>query len=381
MKIVADENIPFVREAFGSLGEVTLQSGRLLMAEDLTDAELLFVRSVTKVGAALLDGTPVRFVGSATAGIDHVDLDYVTRRGLGFASAPGSNADSVGEYMAAAWLTVAVRKGVRLAGLRVGIIGAGNTGSRAEAKARALGMTPVLNDPPLARATGDPKYRPLDELFSCDIITCHTPLTTDGPDATHHMVNDAFFERLKPGAWFCNAGRGEVVDTPALLHAITSGRLGAVILDVWEQEPRVDAGLLEKVDIATPHVAGYSYDGKVRGTEMVYAAACRFLGVEPRWTMQAALPPPEVDRITIDATGRTDEGVLHEIVSRLCPVERDDEALRQAVARTPEERGRLFDRLRKEYPQRREFTTARVRLDGALDALRNKVQALGFTLE
>ena len=399
LKIVADENIPFAREAFGTLGEVTLRPGRSLTAAQAAGAELLFVRSVTKVNAALLDGTRVRFVGSATAGTDHVDLDYVARRGLGFASAPGSNANSVGEYMAAAWLTIAARRGARLDGLRVGIIGAGNTGSRVEEKARALGMAPVLNDPPLARQTGDPKYRPLGELFACDIVTCHTPLTHEGPDATYHLADDEFFERLKPGAWFCNAGRGQVVDTTALLNAIDSGRLGAVVLDVWEQEPRVSARLLEKVTVATPHVAGYSYDGKVRGTEMVYAAACRFLGVEPRWTMQAALPPNS-NLIKVSATGRapeaayatkrsfvqatrsvaTDEGALHEIVSQLCPVERDDEALRQAITLTPDERGTLFDRLRKEYPQRREFPTARVRLEGASDALRAKVRALGFRL-
>jgi erythronate-4-phosphate dehydrogenase len=380
MKIIADENIPFAREAFGTLGEVTLWPGRALTAAHVADAELLFVRSVTRVNAALLDGTGVRFVGSATAGIDHVDLDYVARCALGFASAPGSNANSVGEYMAAAWLAAAVRKGIRLDGLRVGIIGAGHTGSRTEQKARALGMTPVLNDPPLARQTGDPNYRPLDELFGCDIITCHTPLTVDGPDPTYHMVNQAFFEQMKPGAWFCNAGRGEVVDSTSLLSTIDSGRLGAVILDVWEEEPRIDAGALEKVSIATPHVAGYSYDGKVRGTEMVYTAACRFLDVEPRWTMRDALRPPDVGPIETHAGGRTDEGVLHGIVSRLCPVERDDEALRQAIALTADERGMLFDRLRKEYSQRREFPTARVRLDGASDTLRAKVRALGFRL-
>jgi erythronate-4-phosphate dehydrogenase len=381
MKIIADENIPFAREAFGTLGEVTLLAGRSMTAEHVADADVVFVRSVTTVDAALLDGTRVRFVGSATAGVDHVDLQYIARRGIGFASAPGSNANSVGEYMSAAWLGVAVRKGVRLDGLRVGIIGAGNTGSRVEQKARALGMTPVLNDPPLARTTGDARYRPLDEALACDIVTCHTPLTHEGPDATYHLVDESFLSRLNPGAWLCSAGRGEVVDTAALLTAMKTGALGAVIVDVWEEEPAIDAALLEAMDVATPHIAGYSYDGKVNGTAMVYAAACRSFGVEPRWDAEAALPRAEVERVELDPAGRSDEQVLHELVSCVYPIERDDEALRRTVGMTPEARGREFDRLRKEYPHRREFHNTRVTLIGASDALRAKVRALGFRLD
>jgi erythronate-4-phosphate dehydrogenase len=381
VRIVADENIPFAREAFGTLGHVTLARGRVLSAGQVAGADLLFVRSVTSVGAALLDGSPVRFVGSATAGTDHVDIEYLERRGIAFAAAPGSNANSVGEYMAAAWLAVATRKGVRLDGLTVGIIGAGHTGSAAEAKTRALGMRPVLNDPPLARKTGDPKYRPLDEVLCCDIITCHTPLTRDGPDPTYHLAGEAFFARVKPGAWFCNAGRGEVADSAALRAAIDSGRLGAAILDVWEEEPRIDPDLLQKVDIGTPHIAGYSYDGKVNGTAMVYEAACEFLGVEPAWGAREALPAPAVEHLDVNAAGRPDEEVLHDIVSRVYSVERDDEALRRTVAMAPAERAGEFDRLRKDYPRRREFHTARVRLAGASDALRAKAAGLGFRVE
>jgi len=381
MKIIADENIPFAREAFDTLGEVTLAAGRALSAEHVAGTDLLFVRSITQVNAALLDGSHVRFVGSATAGTDHVDAEYLDRRGIGFAAAPGCNANSVGEYMAAAWLALAVRTGVRLEGRTVGIVGAGHTGSAAERKARALGIVPVLNDPPLVRETGDAKYRPLDEIFECDIVTCHTPLTYDGPDPTYHLAGAGFFGRIKGGSWFCNAGRGEVVDSAAVHEAIDGGRLGGVVLDVWEGEPAIDGELLKKVDVGTPHIAGYSYDGKVNGTTMVYEAACRFLGIEPQWNPEDAMPTPEMPEVHLDATGREDEAVLHELVARVYPIERDDETLRATADLAANERGRTFDRLRKEYPRRREFGHTRVRLDGASDSLRAKAHALGFVVE
>ncbi len=381
MKIIADENIPFAREAFGTLGEVTLVAGRALSAEHVAGADVLFVRSVTPVNASLLDGSHVRFVGSATAGTDHVDAEYIERRGVGFAAAPGCNANSVGEYMAAAWLALAVRNGARIEGRAVGIVGAGHTGSAAERKARALGMVPVLNDPPLARATGDAKYRPLDEVLECDIVTCHTPLTYDGPDPTYHLAGADSFGHMKGGAWFCNAGRGEVVDSASLHKAIDGGRLGAVVLDVWEGEPAIDGELLKKVDVGTPHIAGYSYDGKVNGTTMVYNAACRFFGVEPQWSAEDAMPEPEMPEVHLDATGRDDEPVLHELVARVYSIERNDEALRATAHLADDERGRAFDRLRKEYPRRREFGHMRVRLDGASDSLRAKAHGLGFVVE
>ena len=381
MKIIADENIPFAREAFGTLGEVTLVAGRSLAARRVAEADLLFVRSVTPVNAALLDASRVRFVGSATAGTDHVDAEYLARRGIGFAAAPGCNANSVGEYMAAAWLALAVRKGLRLEGRTVGIVGAGHTGSAAEQKARALGIMPVLNDPPLARETGDAKYRPLDEALACDIVTCHTPLTYDGPDPTYHLAGADFFARMKGDVWLCNAGRGEVVDSAALLEVIDGGRLGAAILDVWEGEPAIDGELLKKVDVGTPHIAGYSYDGKVNGTTMVYNAACRFLGVEPRWSAHKATPQADMGEIGVSAAGRDDEHVLHELVARVYSIERDDGALRPAADLALEERGRTFDRLRKEYRRRREFRHTRVRLDGASESLRAKAHGLGFVVE
>jgi erythronate-4-phosphate dehydrogenase len=363
--ILADENIPFAREAFGTLGEVRLAHGRRIAHADLADVDLLVVRSITRVDAALVAGTRVRFVGTATSGADHVDAADLERLGIAFYAALGCNANAVAEYMAAAWLTLAKLRGEALAGRRVGVIGVGHVGSLVVQKARALGMEPVPNDPPKARETGSAAYRPLHDLFDCDIVTCHTPLTFDGPDPTYRLIGEPFFERLKPGAWFCNAGRGEVVHEAALHKALDEKCLDAVVLDVWDREPEIDGRLLARVDIGTPHIAGYSLEGKLNGTAMVYRAACEFLGVEPAWRSETALPPrppglplagfAEGDT-SLAGLDRRGTSALADTVAAVYPILRDDEALRKTVAMSEAERGKAFDLLRKTYPTRREFS-------------------------
>jgi erythronate-4-phosphate dehydrogenase len=320
----------------------------------------------------------VRFVGTATAGVDHVSEADLGQFGITFAAAHGCNANAVAEYMATAWLAVAARRGESLRGKRVGVIGVGHVGSLVAEKARALGMVPVLNDPPLARQTGNPAYRPLDELPDCDIVTCHTPLTVDGPDPTYRLVADRFFSALKPGAWFCNAGRGEVVDESALRRAIDRGVVGAAVLDVWDHEPAIDAHLLARVDVATPHVAGYSLEGKLNGTRLVYEAACRFLGAPPAWDALKAAPPPEVPRIEIDVAGRGEVDVLAEIAARVYAIASDDEVLRATSGMPSVERGREFDRLRKTYTYRREFRNTTVLVRGGSAELLATISGLGF---
>jgi erythronate-4-phosphate dehydrogenase len=364
--ILIDENVPFAREAFGALGEVRLKQGRQISGADLADVDLLVVRSITRVDAALVARTRVRFVGTATSGIDHVAVSDLERLGIAFYAALGCNANAVSEYMAAAWLTLAASRGEALAGRRIGVIGVGHVGSLVAEKARILGMVPVLNDPPKARETGSDRYRPLDELLDCDIVTCHTPLTSDGPDPTIHLIDDAFLSRLKHGAWLCNAGRGGVVDEEALHRALDARRLGAVVLDVWDREPAIDGRLLARVDIGTPHIAGYSLEGKLNGTGMVYEAACRFLGVEPSWKLGIAMPPrpPGLPLRGFASPGEhafrnlDREGVsaLASAVAAVYPILRDHAALKQTAEMDAAERGKAFDLLRKTYPVRREFS-------------------------
>jgi erythronate-4-phosphate dehydrogenase len=363
--ILADENIPFAREAFGTLGEVRLKHGRHIAHADLADVDLLIVRSITRVDAALLAGTRVQFVGTATSGSDHVEVADLERLGIAFHAALGCNAKAVAEYMAAAWLTLAKLRGETLAGRRVGVIGVGHVGSLVVEKARALGMETVLNDPPKARESGRDHYRPLHDLFDCDIITCHTPLTFDGPDPTYRLIGEAFFSRLKPGAWFCNAGRGEVVHEGALHQALDGKCLDAVVLDVWDREPEIDGRLLARVDIGTPHIAGYSLEGKLNGTAMVYRAACAFLGVEPAWSAASAAPPRPAG-LPLPGFGDGESALRHldragisalaDTVMAFYPILRDDEALRKTVGMSAAERGKAFDLLRKAYPVRREFS-------------------------
>ncbi|NIA16305.1 MAG: 4-phosphoerythronate dehydrogenase PdxB [Nitrospiraceae bacterium] len=376
MKIVADENIPYVREAFAVLGEVVTVPGRSMDPALVKDAELLLVRSITKVNSDLLDGSRVGFVATATIGEDHVDKSYLADRGIAFSSAPGCNANSVGQYLTGALLALAEGFSLDLQGLTLGIVGVGNVGKRVLAKATALGLTCILNDPPLARETGDPKYRPLEEAMDCDFVTLHVPLTREGEDATYHLADAAFLQRLKSGAVLINSSRGPVADGEALKTALDEGHLRACVLDVWEGEPDIDVALLERVFIGTPHIAGYSFDGKVNGTRQIYEAACRYLGVEAAWDPQSLLPAPECPEVTVD--GRAAD-TLHTAVRTVYDIRRDDDAMRGLLSMAAAERPAAFDRLRKEYPRRREFFNTVARVDPPDAALMAQLEGVGFS--
>jgi len=380
MKIVADQNIPFVRECFSHMGEVVTVGGRQVTAELVRDADILLVRSITKVGSELLEGSRVKFVATATIGFEHIDREYLEGRQIGFASAPGSNANSVAEYITAALLVLARKKQWTLEGKSIGIVGVGNVGSRVENKCRALGMNVVLNDPPLQCQTGQARYRPLDEVLDCDFVTLHTPLNKQGPDATYHLADKAFFDKLKDRAVFMNTSRGKVHDEAALRSAMEAGQLGAVVLDVWETEPVVNPWLLKHVDISTPHIAGYSYDGKIAGLLMIYEAACRHFGIKESHTIHDFLPVPEVAQISLseDALKRTDEQILHDLVQRIYVLNRDDFNTREILLQPEGEQGAFFDNLRKNYPVRREFQNTTVELPKGRSALAEKIAGIGF---
>lgn len=381
MKIVADANIPFVRECLSSVGEVRVLSGRDITPQVVADADALLVRSITPVNEQLLAASPVRFVGTATIGFDHVDVPYLARCGIGFASAPGSNANSAAEYVIAALLEVARRKKIRLEGSSIGVIGVGNVGGRVARKCEALGMRVLRNDPPLQRKTGDPKYVPLEALYDCDFITVHTPLTKEGIDKTFHLADAGFFARLKPGAVFVNASRGAVAETRALKAAIRSGRLRAVVLDVWEGEPNIDVELLGMVDLATPHIAGYSFDGKVAGMIMIYRSLCEHFHLTPKFDVKDFLPAPEIPRVEIATGDASDEELLAHAAERIYSVARDDRDTREIADQSSETRGRFFDALRKNYPVRREFQNTTVVLDEPRESLARKLRGIDFAVE
>jgi erythronate-4-phosphate dehydrogenase len=382
MKIIADQNIPFVQECFAHLGDIILCAGRQITPETVANADALLVRSVTKVNESLLTGSHIKFVATATIGFEHIDRDYLARNNIGFASAPGSNANSVAEYIVAALLTLGKKYKFELAGKSIGIVGVGNVGSRVAVKCAALGMKTVLNDPPLARKTGDAKYRPLDEIFACDFVTLHTPLTKTGPDKTYHLADAAFFARLKKGAFFLNTSRGSVMETAALEQAMKEKPLAGVVLDVWENEPNIDPELLQNVDLSTPHIAGYSFDGKVAGLIMIYNALCDYFKLRPEHTAADFLPPPKTAEIHIthEDLALNEEQIIHNTVQAVYVINRDDFNTREILSQEPDKRGEFFDLLRKNYPQRREFQNTKIFLPDANSPLAKKLSGLGFQI-
>ncbi len=375
MQIVADVNIPNVEQAFGTLGDVQLLPGRAIGRDEVREADLLLVRSVTTVGPALLDGSHVRFVGSATIGLDHVDEAYLRTRGISLAYAPGSNANSVAEYVIAALLELGP---LRYEGRTLGIVGLGRIGTLACEKARALGMTVLANDPPLERA-GRSELIALDDLVRrSDIVTLHVPFTRDGPDASYHLLDESRLSLLQRHAVVVNTARGAVVDNEALLRALRDGRLGGAVLDVWEGEPEPDPSLVQAVTLGTSHIAGYSFDGKVTGTKMLYEAACAFLNRLPEWSPPALPSDANCLPVEIDPSRSLDE-ILCDLVPRSYDIRRDDAALR-AIAELPSpERGWAFDRLRAEYPRRLEFRNTAVVVPPDRPELRSPLAGLGFT--
>jgi erythronate-4-phosphate dehydrogenase len=378
LKIIADENIPFVKECFSSIGQVEVVHGRAIEQSILKDADILLIRSITKVDEKLLDKTRVKFVGTATIGEEHLDKTFLESRGIGCASAPGSNANSVAEYVVAAMLSIARKKRITLEGKSIGIIGVGHIGSLVENKIMALGMQAVLNDPPLQRQTSDNKYQPIEELFDCDFMSLHVPLTYEGEDKTYHMANDKFFNSLKKKCVFMNTSRGGVVDTKSLKKAISNDKLKAVVLDVWENEPDIDYDLLRNVDLGTPHIAGYSLDGKVNGMVMIYEAVCKYFGLSSELNIEDILSDAEKTEVKVDYGDKDEQQVLHETVQEVYAINRDDFNMREILMVPNQERGVFFDGLRKNYSVRREFQNTKIVLDKPSEGLIKKLKRIGF---
>lgn len=370
LTILADENMPYVTEAFQSFGTVHTLPGRAMTASDVRAADVLLVRSVTKVGAALVGDSALRFVGTATAGVDHIDQAFLARRTIPFASAPGSNAVSVADWVVAALLEYEVTCLDSVAGKTLGVVGVGQVGHRVAARGEALGMNVLLCDPPRARLEGAASFVDLDEICAqADVITLHVPMNRGGQDNTFHLLDGPRLASLKPDAVLLNSARGAVISGAALLDRQRRARLPFVALDVWEGEPAVDLTLMALVNVATPHIAGYAWDGKLRGTQMLHDALVGELGLQPAWSPADALPVQSL----VDAR-RWDR---RRLVRSVYDIMADDRRLRATRSLGPEQRRVAFDRLRKTYPRRREF--------GALPFVvspeqQKPMESLGFAL-
>lgn len=341
MKFVIDSAIPFVDGVFEAFGATLYKKGEEITREDVMDADALIIRTRTLCNEKLLSGTRVRMIATATIGTDHIDMEWCTRNGIYVENASGCNADGVMDYVFSALYGVASRKSIKMDGFTMGIIGVGNVGKRVEAMARTLGLNVLLCDPPRAEKEGSEGFCSLDELLSAsNAVTLHVPLDS----STRGMADENFFERMLPGTVFINASRGEVVVEDALIEAIP--KLGAVILDTWDNEPHINHELLDLVDIATPHIAGYSYQGKQNGTAAAVRAVARFFGLDELKDFFPDTGRKELEPVKLNVSGKS-QGEIASLFQYNYPIFTDDFMFRL----DPDG----FERLRSEYNYRREF--------------------------
>ncbi|PAV26789.1 4-phosphoerythronate dehydrogenase [Tamilnaduibacter salinus] len=380
MQILADENIPLLDAFFGDIGTIRRMPGRAIKAADVTDADILLVRSVTRVDADLLSGSRVRFVGTATIGTDHIDESWLERNGIGFAAAPGSNADSVVEYVLSVLSVYAEERGIEdWTRLSVGIVGAGNVGGRLRQRLGKLGFSVRASDPPLAD-DGEDGLDDLDDVLTCDVITLHTPLTRTGDHATHHLLDRTRLATLNEQQLLINTSRGAVVDSEALRERMRQEAPPWLCLDVWEGEPETDPELAEAAWLMTPHIAGYSQEGKIQGTERIYQAVCRYFGLPVRKSSGQYMPEPPLSKLSFTASASTQEAAR--VAIRACYDVRCDDARFRSVLRRPVgEWSTGFDRLRQQYPIRREFDSVKIQLKSGAKDLQQVFKALGFKLK
>ncbi len=372
MRIVADENIPLLDEFFAGFGAISRHPGRAIDRAALGDAEVLLVRSVTRVDRALLEGSAVRFVGTCTIGTDHLDLDYFKEAGIAWSSAPGCNARGVVDYVLGALLALAEKTGKPLAERCYGVIGAGQVGGRLVKVLRGLGWDVRVCDPPRQAAEGGDFVDLASILRDCDVISLHTPLDA----STRHLIGTRELQQLRPGSWLINASRGAVIDNQALHGHLRAGADLQVVLDVWEGEPQVDPDLAALCQIATPHIAGYSLDGKLRGTAQIYQAYCAANGLAEQVQLSDLLPPAWLAELSLHADA-TPEWALATLCRAVYDPRRDDADFRRSLVGTAEQRKAAFDVLRKHYPYRREIEGLRVRLPDETPSLHQLVTALG----
>lgn len=376
MLIVADENIPCVTTAFGQFGEVRTLHGRLIGSQDIQDADVLLVRSITQVNEQLLGNSRVRFVGSATAGTDHVDIPWLQAHDIAFYHAPGCNAVSAAEYVISALSLLEQVDDYHLAGKTVGIVGCGNVGSRVQTRLEAIGLECMVCDPPRAEKEGQAGFVSMQEIAQADIVTFHVPLINQGHHLTRGLLSAGFLEQLSGKAVLINTSRGLVTDECALREKLGHSPELMVILDVWQDEPLIDVDLARRVRLATPHIAGYSIDGKLKATQMLYDAFCHQYDHRQQWRYIDEVADPAISCLDVGASS----DVLR-VITRLIPqvydIQVDHERLR-ATLNAREHRGEAFDLLRRNYPFRRECSAYTAIPDGLSNEVESVLRVYGF---
>jgi erythronate-4-phosphate dehydrogenase len=355
MKLVIDHKIPFIRGVFDEIADVVYLPGDAIGPGDVKDADGLIVRTRTRCNRALLEGSGVKFIATATIGYDHIDNGWCEANGIRWTNAPGCNSGSVEQYIVSVLLGLPQLRESIPAEKTLGIVGVGNVGTKVARAASALGYKVLLNDPPRARAEGGEAFTALDELLrKADIVTIHVPLSDQGDFPTRYMADKHLFSAMKQGAVFINTSRGEVVDEAALKNALRSGKLSAAVLDVYENEPAVDRELISLLTFATPHIAGYSTDGKANGTAMSVRAVSRFFGLGLDDWMPADVPQPDQAELFADGSGKDVSGIVQEVYDATYEVRTDHENFIAHPDR--------FEQLRGDYRTRREPPAYHVRV-------------------
>ncbi|MEI8049679.1 MAG: 4-phosphoerythronate dehydrogenase PdxB [Bacteroidota bacterium] len=371
--IIADEKIPFLRGVLEPFAEVIYLPGDSFNQVSIKHADALLVRTRTRCDESLLEDTSVQFIASATIGFDHIDMKYCDSKKIAWYNAPGCNSASVNQYLAATLVELALQKDFRPEDKTLGIVGVGNVGSKVHRMAESIGMKVRLNDPPRARTEGSGGFVSLDEIIeTCDIVTLHVPLNMSGGDKTYHLFDDKTFRKMKPGCWLINTSRGEVVETGALKSALTSGKLNGAVIDVWHNEPFIDPELLRRIFISTPHIAGYSADGKANGTSQVVRSLAEHFDIPLRDFYPQSIPAPEVPEIIIDHSGLSRFQVITQCILHSYPIMKDHNLLQNDPG--------SFELQRGNYPVRREFRAYTVKLLNPLVGTIETLESLGFNV-
>ncbi len=371
IRIVADTHIPFLRGALDRVAEMIYLPGEAISRTDLLRADALLVRTRTLCNEELLHGTGVRFIASATSGFDHVDTEYCQRVGIAWTHAPGCNAGAVGQYMASALAYVLQKTGRSFHQSCLGVIGAGQVGSKVASLAGKLGMPVLVNDPPRERREGPEAFTNLEELLGkADVVSMHVPLNLTGPDRSLEMASTDFFNRMKTGAWFINTSRGEVTNEETLLRALRTKQLGGCILDVWQNEPHIRPTLHQAADLATPHIAGYSVEGKANGTMACVQAVSRFFNLGKDDWKPGGLSESNRMQQHVACQDMRPESFFLKLAMGNYPVLEDDKAFRDAPQH--------FESLRNQYPPRREAQSCGVHLSTCPPAYAAIARAVGF---
>jgi erythronate-4-phosphate dehydrogenase len=373
VKIIVDDKIPFLKGALEPYAEVEYHKGSEITSSILKNADALITRTRTKCNKLLLEKSRVKFIATATIGFDHIDTEYCNQAGIRWTNAPGCNSGSVKQYIASVLVSLSMKYNFKFSEKTIGIVGHGNVGSKIVSLASALGMKVLVNDPPLQRKGSSFPYVSLDEIKEkADIITFHVPLNKEGVDKTFYIADDVFMRSLKPDCLIINSSRGEVVNNNALKNALINKLIKGAILDVWEHEPNIDIELLQLVDIATPHIAGYSADGKANGTAMSVQAISDFFGFGLKKWFPVNVPLPENSNIRIDCKDKSIEKILSELILATYNITDDDKRLRKSVE--------TFEQQRGEYPLRREFQNYKVTLVNAEKNIESTIKELGFNI-